>query len=349
MNVVGPRVSVVVPTLNEERTIAGKLSELRAIDYPADLIDLYVVDGGSTDDTVAILRSETFKEPRLQAIFTTLADKAAQLNVVLPRIRTPWMLVTDADARVPSDTLAKMVAAVQRDRSVGVVGTPVLPAAPHPLDACHWRVSNWLRRFEHRFGSTGLVVAPCYLVRRDLVDRFPLDAAADDVHVSCAAAAGGARQALVEADVRELRSAITTAGWFGHKVRRTLGYLREVMRFLPLVRRMPYPMAFVFIWRAIALTVVPPLLLAGLAVTIYALGWPAVMAAASAPLAAQLANGLRPGTMVSRQLSAVALPFWTLAIVNAALVAYPFYQPRASYAKEPLRAETPDASQGVGP
>ena len=47
-----PRVSVVIPTLNEERNLPSVLSRL-----PDDLHELIVVDGRSTDATVAVVRS----------------------------------------------------------------------------------------------------------------------------------------------------------------------------------------------------------------------------------------------------------------------------------------------------
>ncbi|HEX8648400.1 MAG TPA: glycosyltransferase family 2 protein, partial [Thermoleophilaceae bacterium] len=46
-----PRVTVVIPTLNEERNLPGVLARL-----PGDLHELIVVDGRSTDATVAVVR-----------------------------------------------------------------------------------------------------------------------------------------------------------------------------------------------------------------------------------------------------------------------------------------------------
>ena len=46
-----PRVSVVIPTLNEARNISHVLSSL-----PSDVLEVIIVDGGSTDGTVAAAR-----------------------------------------------------------------------------------------------------------------------------------------------------------------------------------------------------------------------------------------------------------------------------------------------------
>src|SRR5687767_10472278 len=47
-----PRVTVLVPTRNEERHITGCLASLLDQDYPSGLIDIIVIDGDSTDSTV---------------------------------------------------------------------------------------------------------------------------------------------------------------------------------------------------------------------------------------------------------------------------------------------------------
>lgn len=51
-----PTVSVVIPAFNAGRHIGKLLDSLAAVDYPKDLVDVVVVDNGSTDDTAEIVR-----------------------------------------------------------------------------------------------------------------------------------------------------------------------------------------------------------------------------------------------------------------------------------------------------
>src|SRR3989344_9085795 len=46
-----PAVAVLVPCFNEERTIAGTLESLLALEYPKEKLELVVVDDGSKDRT----------------------------------------------------------------------------------------------------------------------------------------------------------------------------------------------------------------------------------------------------------------------------------------------------------
>ncbi|MEZ5316600.1 MAG: glycosyltransferase [Vicinamibacterales bacterium] len=254
-----PDVDVIVAVRDEARLVDGKIRDVLALRYPTARLRLIVADGTSTDDTPARLARAAARDPRIEWIDAGPGGKAAQLNAALARSQAPWVLVTDADARMPADTLIRLVDAARRDARVAVVGTPLVPRGAHPLDEWHWRLSNRIRRIEHRLGTTGLVVAPCYLFRRSLLDRFPLDAIADDVHVASLAAAAGRRVALVDVPVEEVRAPATGGAWLRVKLRRAQGYLHEVVRFLPRAGGMRGATGTVFFWRAIALTALPAL------------------------------------------------------------------------------------------
>src|SRR5436190_941834 len=49
-----PRVDIIIAARNEERYLAHCLDALRAQDYPGELLQIYLVDNGSTDGTVRI-------------------------------------------------------------------------------------------------------------------------------------------------------------------------------------------------------------------------------------------------------------------------------------------------------
>ena len=340
-----PMVDVIVAVRNEARLITAKLRELDAIDYPAHCLHYVLVDGGSSDGTIAAITGHAAKDARWLSICAGVASKSAQLNEAIGRSQAPWILVTDADAQVPRDTLRRLVAEAARDPRIGVVGTLVAPFQPHPLDASHWRISNCIRRLEARAGGTsGLVVATCYLFRRDLLDWFPDDVLADDVHVVCRAAGQGARTALVETVVTELRVAGTTWAWFRHKVARTIGYLREIFRFAPAILGMVTPMRTILLWRTLALTLFP---IAGVAAAILVGVWlgPVAIAGAGAGAVAVTAGAATVSRRAAVPAVAVAatLPVWLLLVTLTALVLYPFVRPGVSSVRPMLRTGRSEA------
>src|SRR4051812_35722896 len=59
-----PSVSIVIAAHNEEDVISAKLASLRALDYPADQIEILIGSDCSTDQTNHII--ETCTDPRVR-------------------------------------------------------------------------------------------------------------------------------------------------------------------------------------------------------------------------------------------------------------------------------------------
>ena len=84
------KISVLIPTYNEAANIADCLESVRWADQ------VMVVDSFSSDDTVNIARRWT--DCVLQHPYE---GPAAQKNWALPQAAHPWVLIVDADERIP--------------------------------------------------------------------------------------------------------------------------------------------------------------------------------------------------------------------------------------------------------
>lgn len=104
-----PSVAIVVPTLNEAATITAALTRLRR-DFPA--CDLVVVDGGSTDDTVALasLRARVLQSAPGRARQMNSGARATSSDVV-------WFV--HADTRIGPMALEQIHSALADERVVG--------------------------------------------------------------------------------------------------------------------------------------------------------------------------------------------------------------------------------------
>jgi cellulose synthase/poly-beta-1,6-N-acetylglucosamine synthase-like glycosyltransferase len=265
-----PRVDIFVPVLDEESFIAQKLDNLQRLAYPRQLLTITVLDGGSRDHTVALVEHAAAAaaltgQTRVDLVDTVppgtsrVRGKAEQVNAGLARAQADFILFTDADSRLEPDALTRLIAAFRSDDTLGVVGARVSPAAgdAHPAEHLHWRLLNWLHRQEARRGSAAIVTGPCYLLRRGVIARIPGGVVADDVFVSCAAAAEGFTVGWVDTIVTELRAPRSAREMLQYRRRRGAAYLREVLRFLPRVPRMAPPARGIFLWRAALLFSVP--------------------------------------------------------------------------------------------
>jgi rSAM/selenodomain-associated transferase 2 len=106
-------ISVIVPTLNEERALPATLAALlrHAGDY-----EVIVVDGGSVDRTLEITRAD----PRVQ-VMAAPRGRARQMNAGAAVARGEWLLFLHADTRLPDCALQRLNA-LEADAAVQAGG-----------------------------------------------------------------------------------------------------------------------------------------------------------------------------------------------------------------------------------
>jgi len=117
-----PTVSIILPTLNEEKVIQKRLENLLKIDYPDDLVEVLVVDSSSLDRTPEIVREfQSRNSPfKLKLLIHKGLGKSNALNYALTFSMGEVIITTDADCYWPPDTL-KTVLPYLFDKRVGVV------------------------------------------------------------------------------------------------------------------------------------------------------------------------------------------------------------------------------------
>ena len=113
-------VSVIVPARNEERSIDLTLQALRRQDYPN--LQIIVADGGSTDDTVAVVRKHMAEDPRVELVDNPKRITPAALNVALAQARGPWLVRMDAHSTVDPGYVSAAVARLEEGGWGGVGG-----------------------------------------------------------------------------------------------------------------------------------------------------------------------------------------------------------------------------------
>jgi succinoglycan biosynthesis protein ExoA len=112
----GLTVSVVLPVRNEGRFIGSVLEELAEQDFPRDDYEVIVVDGESTDDTVAIALKYRDRFNRFQIIKNPKRLSAAARNLGLRAATGEFILFVDGHCRIPSKRLlAEMVQIFRRN------------------------------------------------------------------------------------------------------------------------------------------------------------------------------------------------------------------------------------------
>ncbi len=121
-----PQVSVIVAVRNSATTIRACIDSLRALDYPAEMLELIVVDNGSTDGTADVLKQ--FRD-QLCVLYEKKRGVSAARNRGFREARGEMVALTDADCVVAPDWISRIVSPLQDER-VGIVGGRILARRP---------------------------------------------------------------------------------------------------------------------------------------------------------------------------------------------------------------------------
>ncbi|SMD46405.1 Glycosyltransferase, catalytic subunit of cellulose synthase and poly-beta-1,6-N-acetylglucosamine synthase [Aquiflexum balticum DSM 16537] len=115
-----PRVSILIPSRNEEKNLPECLASLSKLNYPLDKLQVILGDDRSIDSTRAILEAYVDQHPETLLLDIKECDtrkmngKANALSQMAKKATGEVLLFTDADCIVPENYVTAMVAAWQR-------------------------------------------------------------------------------------------------------------------------------------------------------------------------------------------------------------------------------------------
>lgn len=121
-----PRVSVIVPVYNGERTIGECVESIFALSFPRDGFELLLIDNASTDGTSKIL--DRYND-RAVILHEAKRGPAAARNCGLRKAAGDIVAFTDADCVVDRDWLVRITAPLN-DPAVGIVGGTIRAIKP---------------------------------------------------------------------------------------------------------------------------------------------------------------------------------------------------------------------------
>lgn len=130
-----PRVSVVIPSYNHAAYVGEAVRSV--LEQTLADLELVVVDDGSSDDSLAVLRA--IADPRLQVVAQPNRGAHAALNAGLARARGSVLAVLNSDDAYHRERLARAVAVLDTTPALGLVGSwvDVVDAAGRPLGTKH--------------------------------------------------------------------------------------------------------------------------------------------------------------------------------------------------------------------
>jgi succinoglycan biosynthesis protein ExoA len=117
-----PSVSIIIPTLNEENYIRSAVSSFTTSAYP-NIEHIYIVDGGSVDRTIEIVKSLSQQDLRVKLLNNPHKYQSQAINLALKYIRSEILLRADAHAEYGGNYVEKCVETLLDNRALNVGGS----------------------------------------------------------------------------------------------------------------------------------------------------------------------------------------------------------------------------------
>jgi biofilm PGA synthesis N-glycosyltransferase PgaC len=199
-----PEISILVPVHNEEKTIAQKLDNISHVSYPRNAFEVIVVDDGSDDNTLSIVRDFVKRNQDINIKVleqTHRAGKSAALNKALSLSSNQIVIVSDADTLWNADILKKTMPYLV-DRKVGAVtGVGVNRNENESWvtkgERTYLDLVSLIRTGESKMHSTIRFEGGFCAYKKEAFDFFDSDTGADDSGTALSVVQNGWRAILV--------------------------------------------------------------------------------------------------------------------------------------------------------
>lgn len=240
-----PRTAIIVPCYNEARTIESTVRSLLALDYPAHLLEILIVDDGSTDDTLAI--AEQFAhEPQIKIFHKENGGKHTAMNLGLAHTDAELVGCLDADSVVAPDALLK-IAPVFVNEKIAAVTPGIHVKEPQTMlqhmQHVEYRLSLFNRYITAALGSVFITPGPFSIFRAQVVRElggWRHAHATEDMEMALRVQEAGHLIANAPKAVVHTSTPRTLRALFKQRVRWTYGWLRNAVDYKHMIGNRRY-------------------------------------------------------------------------------------------------------------
>ncbi|HET9753212.1 MAG TPA: glycosyltransferase, partial [Myxococcales bacterium] len=227
----GLRVSVVVPSYNEESVIVRTVESLLAQEPP--VLEVVCVDDGSKDRTLAVLHQAFDGDARVRILGKPNGGKASALNLGFAEARGEVVVALDSDTLFAADTVLRLTAPFADPRVAAVAGNAKVGNRVNRLT--RWQALEYVtaqnleRRAWDLAGAVPVVPGAVGAWRREAVleaGGFHEDTLAEDTDLTLRLIARGLRVVYAEHALAYTEAPETARALLKQRFRWTYGVLQ---------------------------------------------------------------------------------------------------------------------------
>lgn len=162
------KVCIIVPCYNEERTVGATIESILALEYPKHLLEIIVVDDGSTDGTYHIAKQ--YATRGVTVYRKKNGGKYTALNHALKRTDAVYVGALDADSFVDPQALKKIMQYFSDKNVMAVTPSMKVNTPKHWLQKIQWTeylLGIFLRKVFALLGAIHVTPGPFSIYRRE--------------------------------------------------------------------------------------------------------------------------------------------------------------------------------------
>jgi cellulose synthase/poly-beta-1,6-N-acetylglucosamine synthase-like glycosyltransferase len=185
-NEINTSVTLLIAAFNEEKIIESKILNSLALEYPRNLLSIYIVTDGSTDRTTEIVK----KYPEITLFHNNSRDgKVSAITRVMKSVTTEIVVFSDANTLLNKESISKIISHYSDPTVGGVAGEKkVVSLEKNKVasegEGLYWKYESFLKRIDSAFYSVVGAAGELFSVRTALYENPGRDTILDDFVIS---------------------------------------------------------------------------------------------------------------------------------------------------------------------
>ncbi|MFK7809706.1 MAG: glycosyltransferase family 2 protein [Saprospiraceae bacterium] len=244
-----PEITFVVAAFNEQDYMENKIKNGLAFEYPKDKIKYLWVTDGSSDRTPEVIKEYDWPEGANFEVFHSSARKGkiAAVERIMPFVKTPIVIYTDANTFVNPMAIKNIVRHYQNPKVGAVAGEKRVlmekeDAANAAGEGIYWKYESTLKKWDSELYSVVGAAGELFSLRTDLFEAVSPDTIIEDFYMTLRIAQKGYRVIYEPGAFAAESSSASVKEELKRKIRIAAGGLQAISRLTPLLNIFNYGM-----------------------------------------------------------------------------------------------------------